>query len=1047
MRWIVSSSIRFRTLVVAAAAMLFGAGAWQLRMVPLDVVPEFSPPSLVVKTEALGLSSTEVEALITVPLEADLLNGVPWLRTIQSDSMAGVSTIEMSFTPGTDLMRARQMVQERLSQAPVALPNVSSPPILLQPVSSASRVMSIGLSSSAVPLIEMTVQAHWTVVPRLAGVPGVANVSVWGRRDRQVQVQVDPETLHQHGITLEQVVKTAGEAVFASPLTFLNSSTPGTGGFIDTPNQRLNIRHLSPITTPQAFARLPIVESPVTLEQVARVVESHQPLIGDAIVKDGPGLLLVVEKFPGYNTQEVTRGIEAALQELRPGLTGIEVDSTVFRPAGYIERATDNLVSAVLAGGALLLVSLLVLLRGWRAALIAAIAVLLSFVVAGLTLRQLGVAINTMAVAGLLMAIGVVVHDAVAQADAIAGRPRANGGGLGGSVLPAVLEVQRSTLPATVILLLLVAPVLLTQGSGASLFKPLAWSYVVAVIASALVALTVTPALAVLLLPARAPAVAERSAPAAADRASGLERLHPPFERMAAAATGSLLPSLGLAAAASLLLAYVWSRSDRQLVPELKETDVVVAWQAPPGTALPAMTQVTSSLVADLRAIPGVRNAAAQIGRAVLCNCDEMVDVNSAEVWVSIDPAADRSRTLAALRTAIADYPGMRGEVNAYLSASMRKALTETAEGITVRLYGQDLAVLRGKAEEVRGALAQINGIRSTRIEQQPEETTIEVEADLDRAAAHGLKPGDIRRAVSTLVGGIRVGALFEQQKVFDVVVWGAPEMRDSVGAIGAIMLDTEEGAQVRLSDVAQVRLVPATSVIRRQGVARRMDVEAEVGGRPIAAVARDVAERVKAIPFPFEYRAQVLGGQPEPRAALRSAGAYLVAAAVLGFLVLQATLGSWHLAALSLLGVPIALLGVALAVYLDGGVVSLGALLGCGVVLGLTLQGGIMMVRHLQALERDGTEPSGEPLVRRGMRERLAPTLAPLVATGALILPFVLFGEVAGLEVAHPMGIAVLGGLVSSALVTLVLTPALYLRFGAGSATDSLGLEGAEAR
>ena len=245
MNWIVSSSLRLRVVVLALAAVLLVAGIWRMRNMPLDVVPEFSRLALEVQTEALGLSTSEVESLITVPLEADLLNGVPWLHSIESESITGLSSIEMFFAPGTDLMQARQMVQERLTQAH-ALPNVSSAPILMQPVSSASRMMNIGLSSKTVPLMEMSVQARWTIVPRLVGVPGVANVSVWGQRNRQVQVQVDPAKLKSMGVTLEQVVKTAGEAVWASPLTYLNSSTPGAGGFIDTPNQRLGVRHVSP---------------------------------------------------------------------------------------------------------------------------------------------------------------------------------------------------------------------------------------------------------------------------------------------------------------------------------------------------------------------------------------------------------------------------------------------------------------------------------------------------------------------------------------------------------------------------------------------------------------------------------------------------------------------------------------------------------------------------------------------------------------------------------------------------------------------------------
>ncbi len=299
--WLISSSVRLRTLVVVVAAGLLVLGAVSVRDKPLDVIPEFALPSLTVKTESLGLSSAEVESLITVPLEADLLNGVPWLQVIQSESMAGLSTIEMIFAPGTDLMKARQMVQERLTQAR-ALPNVSSPPVMLQPVSSASRVMNIGLSSKSVSLIDMSVQARWNIAPRLAGVPGVANVSIWGQRERQVQVLVDARNLRNKGVKLDQVIKTTGEAVWSSPLTYLNSSTPGTGGFIETPNQRLSIRHQLPISTVGTFAKVPLTGTTVRVGDVAYLVEGHQALIGDAIIGDGPGLMVAIEKFPGFNT-------------------------------------------------------------------------------------------------------------------------------------------------------------------------------------------------------------------------------------------------------------------------------------------------------------------------------------------------------------------------------------------------------------------------------------------------------------------------------------------------------------------------------------------------------------------------------------------------------------------------------------------------------------------------------------------------------------------------------------------------------------------------
>lgn len=306
--------------------------------VPTDLLPEFSPPTVWIQTEALGLSAAEVEQLITVPLEADLLNGVAWLDTIRSESIPSLSSIELVFQPGTDLMEARQMVQEKLTQAH-GLPNVSKAPTMLQPVSSTGRVLKIGLRSDALSLIEMSVLARWNIRPRLMGVPGVANVSIWGQRKRQLQVHVDPDRIQEADVSLRDVVATTGNALWVSPLSFLDAAYPGTGGFIDTPNQRLGVRHVLPIVSPEGLSKVAIQGKDLRLGEVVEVVESHQPLIGDAIVGHDSGIMLVVEKFPWANTLEVTQDVEQALDDLRPGLKDIEIDTELFRPASLIEDA------------------------------------------------------------------------------------------------------------------------------------------------------------------------------------------------------------------------------------------------------------------------------------------------------------------------------------------------------------------------------------------------------------------------------------------------------------------------------------------------------------------------------------------------------------------------------------------------------------------------------------------------------------------------------------------------------------------------------------
>ena len=1032
---IIDSSVRLRVLIVALAAMLLAAGLWRLRDVTLDVIPEFSTMSLQVSTEALGLSTSEVESLITVPMEADLLNGVPWLRSIESESITGLSSIEMFFAPGTDLLKARQMVQERLVQAH-ALPNVSSPPILMQPISSASRILNIGLSSKSVSLIDMSVQARWNIVPRLVGVPGVANVSVWGLRNRQLQVQVDPARLHSKGVTLEQIVKTAGESVWASPLTFLNSSTPGSGGFIDTPNQRLGVRHISPTISAESFAKVPVFGTTVALGEVTTVVEDSQPLIGDAILKDGPGLMLVVEKFPGANTIEVTRGVEKALAELQQGLKGVEIDTSIYRPASFIERAEKNLAIAITVAYVLLLVALFTLMGSWRAALVAALAVPLSLFAAGLVLHMRGVNVNMMVVAGLLLAIVVVVDDAVHDVGNILRRlrqTRDDGKNVPAVslIIAAVMEVRRPMLFATLIIVLATVPVFFMTGSSVAFFEPLAWSYLLAVVASMVVALIATPALSVVLLD---------GSPANGGNGSGIVgRLQGGYERIAAGTLRLAMPAL-LVALVSIPAAYlIWTQMERSLVPSFKETDVLIEWTGSSGTSLTAMNRSTTALIKDLRAIKGVRNAAAHVGRAVLA--DDAKDVNSAEIWVSIDPAADYDDTMDAMREVITQYPGMQGELTTFLSKKLRGALTGADDQITVRVYGHDVGIIRAKAEEIKGVLSKIDGIQNARAELAEDKTTIEVKVDLEKARAYGLKPGDVRRAASSMVAGITVGALFEDQKVFDVVVWGVPEVRANLATIRDLLIDvdTPKGTQVRLSDVADVTTVSAPGVIRRHGVSRRIDISADVNEDfDLATVSREAARRIKEVNFPFEYHAQVLGEHFSRRASLKSLGSYLAGAALVSFLVLQAALGSWRLALLSILSIPLTVLGCLVAVAIGGGEFTLGSLLGIGGAMALSARNGILLVRHFHHLEKTGAESFGEALVLRGVRERFMPIATSALALMLFFLPFVLLGNTAGLEIVHPMAVAVLGGILASTLITLGVIPALFQRFGSGASSGA---------
>ncbi len=1025
MRWIVASSIRFRLLVVAGAAVLVLAGITQLPTMPTDVLPEFAPPYVEVQTEALGLSAQEVESLVTVNLE-ELLNGTPWLDSIRSTSIPGLSSIVLAFRPGTDVARARQLVAERLTLA-YALPNVSSPPVILQPLSATSRAIIVGLSSRTVSPIQMSVLARWTIRPALLTVPGVAEVAIWGYRDRQLQVRVDPSRLVADHVSLDQIVRTTGNAMWVSPLTYLEASVPGSGGWIDTPQQRLEVRHVFPITGPGGLGRVGVDGRAQTLGQVASVVESHQPLIGDAVLPDGPGLLLVVEKFPGASPLDVTRGVERKLRTLQGGLAGIDVDSHVFRPATYVRSSISNLQRDLLIGAILVLLILVGLLRSWRAVVIGAVSIPVSLAAAALVLDARGSTINTMVLAGFVVALAVVVDEAVVDVEGVVRRLRANRAGgrsepLATTILESSGRLRRVAVYGALVVVLPLLPVFFLKGVSGALLGPLALTYVLAVAAALVVASTLTPALAAILLAGRS--FEPREAPLAVwlrDRyAAVLER-----------AIRSPLPVLALAAAAVAAGVAVAPDLRQELLPAFRDSNLVVQWDAPPGTSLPEMRRISGRVTRELRAIPGVRDVAAEIGRAVLG--DRVVDVDSGQIWVNVDGAADYDATVAAVERTVGGYPGIVHGVQTYESQSVRRVLTESGSPypIVVRVFGPRFDRLLAASSRVAQAIRGVDGVSRVAEERQVQEPHVAVTVDLAKADRYGLTPGDVRREAATLISSLAVGSLFQQQKVFQVVVWSTPKTRRSLADVENLLIDTPTGGHVRLGEVADVRVTPTPSVIRREAVSRRVDIGVDVRGRDPGAVSREIERRIARIGFPLETHAEVLGEYSEVesnRDRMIGAG---VAAAIGVFLLLQALFQSWRLAALSFTSLPFALVGGVLAAFAAGDAVSLGSLVGFLAVLGIAARNGMLLVDRLRRLEEEGV-PFGRDLVLRAARERFDPILLTAAAVAAAVAPLAVSGPAAGEEIAHPIAVVVLGGIVTSTLLNLFVLPVLYLRFGA---------------
>src|SRR5256712_2298254 len=825
-------------------------------------------------------------------------------------------------------------------------------------------------------------------------------------------------------MTQEQIVKTAGDSVWVSPLTFLNASFPGTGGWIDTPNQRLGEKHVMPISSPEDLSRVPVDGASVRLGDVAKVVEGHPLVIGDAFHNGGAGLLMLVEKFPGANTLEITRGVDRALEALRLGLPRVDVDSRIFRAATFIEMAFENLGIALLLGGVLVVLALGAFMASWRTALICLIAIPLSLLAAAVVLSLRGATLNTMVLAGFVIAIGVIVDDAIIAVEHIGLRLRQrrpdDGDQLTASIIwDASLEVSRPVLYATLIVLLAVAPAFFMEGLSGAFFTPLAVSYALAVVASVVVALTVTPALALMLL-GGAP-IKDRAAPLVRWLQHGYDRL---FARMihaprTAAVTAVVLMAVGLA---------VWPVLGQSFLPAFKERQLMIDWVGAPGTSHPAMSRVMNQAARELRAVPGVTNISAHLGRAV--RGDQIVGINASQLWVSVDPQADYKATMTAVQRVVDGYPGLSKSVQTYLREKVREVLTGTDDAIVVRLYGPERPTLHKTAENVKQALSTVNGITDLHVEGQAEEAQVEVRVDLASAERHGLKPGDTRRQVATVFAGIQVGSLFDQQKGFEVVVWAGPEVRNNLTKLRELMLETPKGSPVRLGEVAELRIAPTPTVIHHEALSPRIDVVANVRGRDLGSVTREVQRRLKDVKFPLEYRAELLGEYAERQNAQKRMLSFAIAAAIGIFLLLQASFGSWRLATLVFLTLPAALVGGVLAAF-AGGAISLGSLVGFLALLGIAARNGIMLINRYQQLQHEG-EPFGPQLVLRGTRERVAPIFMTAATTALALVPLVLLGDIAGLEIVRPMALVILGGLVTSTWLTVLVLPALYLRFGA---------------
>ncbi len=1022
MRWIVETALRLRVAIVVLTIVLLIAGTRIVSQTDFDVFPEFAPPLVEIQTEAPGLSSSEVEVLVTVPIE-NALNGVSWLEKIRSKSVMGLSSVVAYFEEDTDLMQARQLVQERISEVSGKLPDVSKTPVILSPLSSTSRVLKIGISSEKLSQMEMTTIAKWTIRPRLMAVPGVANVAIWGERDRQIQVLIDPGRLFANGVTANEVVNAA-----------IEGSEIGGGGFIDTPNQRLAVSHIAGVKTPEDLSNVPVVVrngTPIMLGDVAELVEGFPAPIGDAIINDGPGLLLIVEKQPWGNTLEVTNKIEEVLDALRPGLKDLDIDSTIFRPATFIEMSLHNLNRALLIGCVLVIIILVFFLNDWRTALISALAIPTSLITAALILHYRGGTINTMVLAGLVIALGTLVDDAIVEVENIMRRLRLNRESDQPEpafrvVLNAAVEVRSAVVYGSCIVALVILPVFSLEGLSGAFFKPLAFSYVLAILSSLLVALTLTPALSLILLRKRASERKESSL------IQGLKTL---YEGLLAKLLKTPKLVFSILVAAILIAVIIIPFLGEEFLPHFKEYDFLMHWVEKSGTSIEAMDRITIRVSKELRAIPGVRNFGAHIGRAEVA--DEVVGSNFTELWISLDPEVDYDKSVATIQEVVDGYPGLYRDLLTYLRERIKEVLTGSPATLVIRIYGENLEVLHNKAEEIKNAIENVEGVVDLKVQQQIMVPQVEVHVRPSMAAQFGLTAAQILNSANLYLKGLKVGEFFEDQNIFDVVVWGKESVRSNIDALRSLMIDAPTGGQVPLSEVADVYIAPTPNQITRELASRYTEVTCNVRGRDLGSVAKDIENRVNNVAFDPGYHPEILGEYAAQQASKYRILAMSILAMVGIFLILYSDLGSVRLAVIVFAGLPFALIGGVIVTFFTGSVLSLGSLIGFITVLGIAVRNCIMLISHYRHLELREDMSFGSDLVIRGAKERLLPILMTAMTTALALTPIIIGGTRPGQEIEYPLALVILGGLVSSTLLNLLVMPVIYWKFGETKRSD----------
>lgn len=1020
MRTLIELSLRHPIVVAFMAVVALAWGTISLLDAPLDVFPEFVPPQVVVQTEAPGFSPEQVEQLITQPLESGML-GVIGLDTLRSESIAGLSVVTLTFDEHVDLERVRQSVAERVAESSGHLPAGVAAPKLSPLTSSTMDLLKVGLLSERLDPLALRDFADRTLRPRLLAIPGVARVTVYGGDVRQLQVRIDPARLEAADLSFTDVADAARAALAVRG-----------GGAVDLAAQHMSVVVPATVATAEDLSHAVVaVRSgvPLALGDVADVGDGAAEKIGDALIQGKPGVLLAMSGQYGANTLTATHAIEAALEEIRPTLTreGITLVDRLHRPASFIERALRNLAASLAIGSCLILVVLLIFLRDWRSALISFITIPIALLVATGVLVWRGESLNTLTLGGLAVALGVLVDDAIIDIENIQRRLRlnaalANPKSTLGVILHASLEVRASVFYATLVVLLSFLPVFALGGVEGRLLAPMAQAFALSVIVSLVVALTLTPALSLLLLHVRP--VAEPAWFSALQ--SGQLRAMAFVSRRRRAVSAVLLVLLAATA--------FWVPSlGGDLFPSFREGHFVLQVQSRlPGTSLAEMQRTGAQISKRLLQLPFVASVEQQTGRAEQgedtwgTHRSEFHVELRAEAGIDQDEAQDRLHAL------LAEFPGIQFEVLTFLGDRLSETLSGETAQVIVNVVGPDLARLEQAAQRIAAIAARIPGAIDVRAKVATGAPEVDIQLDPKALGTYGVRTADALDAVEAAFGGTVVGQVFDGDRAIDAVVMLPRELRNRPESVGELPLVARDGTRVPLSAVAGIRTREGRFSIQHEAGRRRVAVTFNLSGRSAREGEADLVKALSSFQLPPGTHLEYAGEAQREAAARRSLLGHTFVAVILMVLALTLAFRERRHAWLVLLNLPFALIGAVAAVGVTGVGLTLGALVGLVTVFGISARNAILLLAHFEHLAHEEGEVVGPRLVTRGASERLRPVLMTALVTGLALVPLALGAGRPGHEIEAPMAIAVLGGLLTSTLLTLVVLPAFQLPRGA---------------